>query len=371
MPKPTYRRWLLLLALLFVSGMALAIGFNGLIDPFGLTQWASIEGLNRKKPALFFHERTAKPPLVRSLKPMSILIGASQVEMGLDPSHAGLKQPAYNMAIAGMSFYEAYRFAMHAEACGNLEQIVLGLHPGMFSNRVSARVPNEGLMAVDEKGEPNGLVALSKLRVLASSGTLTASLETIVGQHFSRTGIDFLVLPDGRLDAATQPLVARRQGGLQKMFEARRQLRLGPRATEDWRDPVTGRSTFDLLRDFLALCRRKRIRVFLVITPRQVNGLIPADLPEGIEWRKRLVEVVREESRAAQAEPFPLWDFDLLSRYTNEPLPPPRDKEAGLEWFWDPVHFKLQLGDMILDRVLSDPDLHADFGVRLIPRESD
>jgi len=63
--------------------------------------------------------------------------------------------------------------------------------------------------------------------------------------------------------------------------------------------------------------------------------------------------------------PFPLWDFSGYNRYSSEPVP--SRKYQPMRWWWDPVHFKTGLGDLVLNRVfgLGVGVADSDLGVRL------
>ena len=80
----------------------------------------------------------------------------------------------------------------------------------------------------------------------------------------------------------------------------------------------------------------------------------------------RLNEQVAEEYHR---QPFPLWDFSGFNSYTTEAVPKLGDKVSMMEWFWESSHYRKELGDRVLDRVLdyTDPDrqIADDFGVLL------
>jgi hypothetical protein len=63
-----------------------------------------------------------------------------------------------------------------------------------------------------------------------------------------------------------------------------------------------------------------------------------------------------------------LWDFNSIAPYTTEPIPPGGDTQTRMKWFWDPGHFKKELGDVMLDRAFAErPQTKDDFDTRLTP----
>src|SRR5690242_14728849 len=62
---------------------------NLVVDPFNRFGWVSIEGFNAQKPQFAAQERLAKPGVVCRMKPSSVVLGTSRVEVGIDPQHPG------------------------------------------------------------------------------------------------------------------------------------------------------------------------------------------------------------------------------------------------------------------------------------------
>lgn len=82
-----------------------------------------------------------------------------------------------------------------------------------------------------------------------------------------------------------------------------------------------------------------------------------------------MVKVNEEEAALAGKAPFPLWDFSGFNSLTTEEVPALGDTETRMKWYWESSHYKKELGDLVLDRVLdySSPNrkVPADFGVLL------
>ena len=57
-----------------------------------------------------------------------------------------------------------------------------------------------------------------------------------------------------------------------------------------------------------------------------------------------------------------VWDFSGLSTETLEPIPDRLDRRTRMKYYWEAGHFKKELGDQIIGRVLGEP---LNFGVKL------
>jgi hypothetical protein len=62
-----------------------------------------------------------------------------------------------------------------------------------------------------------------------------------------------------------------------------------------------------------------------------------------------------------------LWDFGCPNELTAEAVPPEGERGAAMQWYWEAGHFKKELGDLVLARVLGAGDSNgADgFGLEL------
>jgi hypothetical protein len=79
-------------------------------------------------------------------------------------------------------------------------------------------------------------------------------------------------------------------------------------------------------------------------------------------WLRSLTRLVA----AHRATQIPLWDFSGISPYTTEPAPARDSKITQTVWFWDILHFKRKLGDLLLSRLLTGQT--PDVGFVLTPQ---
>lgn len=68
-------------------------------------------------------------------------------------------------------------------------------------------------------------------------------------------------------------------------------------------------------------------------------------------WKAEAGRVIRNHA-PQQA----VWDFDRPNRYSLETMPAEGDLTTLMPGFWDPSHFRRELGDRVLDLTLPDAD---------------
>ena len=84
--------------------------------------------------------------------------------------------------------------------------------------------------------------------------------------------------------------------------------------------------------------------------------------------RQIVAMLARDAENHSGKEPIPLYDFSGYSHITMEKLPPEGSK-VEMKYYWDSSHFKENVGDMVLDRLLEmeteNHEIPSDFGVIL------
>jgi hypothetical protein len=120
----------------------------------------------------------------------------------------------------------------------------------------------------------------------------------------------------------------------------------------------------DIIRRIIALARANHVRLTLVITPHHGDTL-------EIYWRLGLwprVEQLKAELAAMMApqdDAVTLWDFMDYSAFSTETIPAAGDRGTPTHWFWEPTHFKKQLGAIMVQRMFGQGA--PEFGARLTP----
>lgn len=340
----------------------LLAGFNALVDPYGLFGTPRIEGFNERKPAAINRTRLYKPYEVLKAMPRTLVVGNSRPEMGIDPESACWPEaygPVYSLTFPGLNAYSQVRALFHGIAGGDVRHVVLALD---FADLLYARERGPGPVSwpgrnsefhqrlrVDEALRPDPGYRLAKLRDMAgalfSLDTLFDSLHTVATQSAdspTRTPLGF--------NPARDYFAIIRHEGQWVLFRqklAELQARFAPDGmgihdTDDrWSLELEG------VKRAIEAAAERDISLTLLINPYHVSYL--ETIRETGYWdafedfKRSLNGVVQRHGEGKVA----LWDFALYSPYTVTPIPGPMDGDI-LRWFWEPAHYRAELGDVML-----------------------
>jgi hypothetical protein len=154
------------------------------------------------------------------------------------------------------------------------------------------------------------------------------------------------------------------QEGYYAMFRQRAEENtkvLGRKAASLPRSDPLDPAQLDGLRAALRHARDWDSEVHLVIYPYHAQLLLMFDdlglWPAFEAFKRRLVE---ETARLrADGCNVTLWDFSGISDYALQRIPDPKDRPGRSDWYWEAGHFKKELGELLLARVLSGPAAHS------------
>ena len=368
------RRYAILFAL--VTGLAFggAVAFNYAVDPydFDVAPGRTVPPAKRETGS---HGRLHKAYALMNLRPTVIALGASRTEAAIDMSHpgwAGAPGERYNASVTAANLREIRALLGLAASSATLKQVLIGLEFYSFN----AYVPNRpdfdpALMA----GRSKSILGFDpgKARYYFSVDALRSSVKTLTERHPMP---HFLL--DGRVNPEALEGAYHGSAGQHSAFldADRESLQLyylpPPRRVYRFADD-TGFSTLGLFRDILAFARTHHVDLRLYISPahaRSSEVLHLLGLDERYEeWQRALVRLLAEEAAVSGKPAFPLWDFSGYSAITTEAVPDDDPQGPRAAWYWESSHYRAELGNLVLDRVLDHREpgrvLPADFGVRL------
>ncbi|MDR3530381.1 MAG: hypothetical protein P4L90_07510 [Rhodopila sp.] len=368
-PRSFLRTWIVTLA----SLAAVVVAVNLLVDPYDVFGTPRIAGISLLKPGAKNHALLAKTYQVARAHPVTVVIGSSSTHIGIDafaPEWPAAMRPVYNYGIpGGYATSISLRTLQEAIAVGGVRNAVVFLD---FQNFFVPEHPASGLTEDDRRyhttpdGAPNPhrplQVANDMFLSLATMGALIDSLSTVAGQG----NRDLLNLaPDGSSTEADF-IDAARADGMHDMFaqkdafEAERAGEIA-RIMANWQGKLPN---LDIVAAIIACARHHNVALALVITPHHGDAL-------EIYWRNGLwprVEQLKAELTAlvaAQGGAVTLWDFLDYSTFNTESVPRAGDRRTPTHWFWEPTHFKKQLGEIMIQRMFGS-DAPA-FGALLTP----
>jgi hypothetical protein len=354
-PRAFLRTWITGLA-----GLALLVGvINLCVDPYDVFGMPRIAGISLRKPVTKNHAMLAKTFQVARAHPLTVLIGSSSVHVGVDaaaPTWPAALRPVYNYGIPGA--YEtstSLRTLQEAVATGGVRNAVVFLD---FQNFFSPENPDPALLEADRRfrflpdGMPNPDSRLQRANdMFLSIGTMGALLDSLTTVALQRQSNVLNLAADGSGTEADFIHAARSDGmhdlfAQKDAFEAKRAEKVA-RIMARWRGTLPD---IDAVAAIIAFARAHDVKLTLVIGPHHVDAV-------ELYWRAGLwprVEQLKRELTtlvAAQAGAVTLWDFLDYSSFNTEPIPEAGDRRTPTSWFWEPTHFKKQLGEVMIQRM--------------------
>jgi hypothetical protein len=357
-------KFLIRCAVLIIAGLAAIAGVNAIVDPYSLFDSPRLAGFNAIKPDFVEHLRLTNIYVPARVRPTAIIIGTSRAGRGYSPDHPGWKgENCYNMAMPGIDAYETLRYFQHALALHPLKRALVNLDFRVFHAEGSLSPDfKEQRFAVDVENRPQLNWFAARLPDMAasliSSSALLDSLRVIRFQGWSKLTLSekgqWLSLTDQFKHWQAFQQYTRNTWKRYGEFKAR---------------PFDITASLKPIARLLRLAHRQGVELHLVIPPShawhwetlRLSGL----QPRFEDIKRALVLINQQEAQASGKTPYPLWDFSGYWGVAAEPVSRREDQEMA--WFWEPVHFKVALGNRVLDRVLLNKSLDAEgeFGRRI------
>ena len=375
------------LGILIGTGLlvVLASAFNALVDPYAIFGAPRIVGFNDAKPYAGDRGRTGKLHQVLRIEPKGLIVGNSRPEMGLSPSHAcwpEAARPVYNIGLPGLTVYNQVRYAQHAQAAGAAAVLMIGvdfldfISPQRWSTDPRAwppvgNEPDSEPFTVDPEGRPVGNFDLARIadfvHAALSLDAFGHSLITVARQSGQAVQTR---TPTGFNPAETfyQPII--RTEGQDVLFQQMNQAMATRLGNSEWHLYAEGEDWSFSLESLQRLLRQSReagTETIVFINPYHAEYLLLLEAggvwPQFETWKRRLLQL-------AQAEGAALWDFSGFDRYSVEPIAGLASDADSLDWFWEPAHYRRELGDIMLSNIWREhcPAGEADapdFGARL------
>ncbi|OCL96272.1 hypothetical protein [Aliarcobacter thereius] len=324
-------------------------GVNYVVDPYGIYK----TNIFQNKPEQDKNIRLAKVVKVEELKPVSISLGTSRTEYGYDPNHEYFSKPSYNLAVSGASLYENRLYLEHAIKQGNLKEVILVADWRMFND--------SKMRKLDDFEDSFNIENIYKQ--LFSVDLFRSSFKTIINQKSKSS-----YLENGQRDwYFDQENIDKKGGHLKVMnkdeesYYKKSDFKYNSNIYQD-----TKESSFDDFRKILELCYQNNIKLDIVFGPSHIRQWEAFDYYQDIEtwykWKKDVVLFVEKIAKEQQKTPYRIMDFSVYHELTAETVPTnPKEK---MKYHWEASHYKKELGDIVLDRLL-DISPYKDFGVEL------
>ena len=324
-------------------------GVNYVVDPYGIYK----TNIFQNKPEQDKNIRLAKVVKVEELKPVSISLGTSRTEYGYDPNHEYFSKPSYNLAVSGASLYENRLYLEHAIKQGNLKEVILVADWIMFNTKFMTK-------SYDFEDSFN---IENIYKQLFSVDLFRSSFKTILNQKTKNS-----YLENGQRDwYFDQENIDKKGGHLKVMnkdeekYYQKSDFKYNSNIYQD-----TKKDSFEDFRKILELCYQNNIKLDIVFGPSHIRQWEAYDYYQDIEtwykWKKDVVLFVAKIADEQEKTPYRIMDFSVYHELTAETVPTnPKEK---MKYHWEASHYKKELGDIVLDRLL-DISPYKDFGIEL------
>lgn len=347
-----------LCALLTLAGVYLV--FVVAVDPYGMWGTPRISGFNAVKPAATNKVRLVKPYQLPRAESVTVVVGNSRPEAGLNPDSRCWPpeaRPVFNFGIPGASVQQQLTNALTAAALPATRRLVITID---FSDFLQRRQSERADNAAEVPLRPQQSGWTDTLRDYAettfSLDTLSDLVMTIAAQ---RNPLTANVTASGFNDGHMFEAVIRYEG--QQVLFAQKNAELASRLQPGALHLTEDSPDFATLDQSLAQLAATDIDVILAINPYHVDYLTHIEnggYGSAFEhWKKSIVAIAKRHNRT-------VWDFSTRHHYATDRAPAP-----GLsDWFYEPAHYTDKLGDHMLAHMFgtcADLGTADDFGRRL------
>jgi hypothetical protein len=367
--------WRGYLAIATMTVAALSLGtilLTVAVDPYRMYGTPTIPSLTEMKPLAYRHSDFVKEYLLERMRPRTLLLGNSRVEIGLDPESPlwpADDRPVFNAAESGRDLAIALVRLRHAMEIAPPRVVVVAmdfpdfLEPGdIRSNREPEREATR--LPLNQEGRPNMQrdIQLWKDR-LATTLTIDAvidSFATMIDQDPRRA----VTMTDAGFNPHHEFDVIARREGYHALFAQKYDAyaaQYAAYARPDFDEPLR-HANFRYVDRMVRLAVAHGTHIIFYINPYHCSllnlwhedGLWP-----GFEsWKQALVSVVDRAAGPASGLAT-ILDFSGYSRYAMEPFPNADDRSTTMRWYWEPGHYKSALGEKLIARMVGDNEAYG------------
>ena len=348
-------------------------GVNAIVDPYNMTRWATIKGINGHLPVLLNQSAMNKALGLRREKVETLFLGSSVVDHGFnlpgasqfDGNHwdqtTSDRKGIYDAGIRGYGVDAALIYLHHAyQEHPGIKHVVLGLEWGLFTPSIRSGSPTEPFL----KPAPFWRIGYFKYLTWNAFFDSMLTVKANSGVSFRKIGEGLLrLLQITRANAAIEvsaieqvtlhsafPINARTVAESRaiyfSIFQAavfRRQENLAPNS-------LARRDKLNIVRQIIEFTQRHNIKLTVYASPQHATYWASMKAmglwQHHLEWLRQLALVT------------PYFDFSTLADFSEE-----------VDAFFptDPLHFSAMLGDRLLPILLGQEKSDK---ARIIDRET-
>ncbi len=333
-----------------------------LIDPFATNHFFDIRGFNHSKPEAKHHDILVKLFEVYRLKPEVATLGNSRIRYGLNIEDARWNgDRIYNFGVEGAGVDEVHYLLEHAAAQGKLNKVIISIDFGSFNaGDIMKGMENFNYSLLTNTRDWNPFrEQMAMLQIAMSVDTLEASLETIKFNIYNKNK-NIEILPSA---------VISKNDYRNRFLQTEHRFLISNSRNVIFKNNSRG-SMFDHFRKIIKFCYKHNIDARFIISPThawqsEIEDVVGLQ-PQLIYYKRKLVNILAEESNGSGKSPFHLWDFSGYNSITTETVPDCGSNKIMTNYF-DPSHYKPVVGLLVLERVLNQNinNVPKDFGIEL------
>jgi len=350
-----YRAYLWRQVLAVGAGAAALASFNLIVDPYRAYRLFVSPELERFKNTAV--TRRTKAEMMRHGDWDLVFLGSSRTEAGFDAEHPALGgRRAFNLGLSGTSLPEVEGALRYALAQGSVRTVLLLAEFELFRDDASLGDDFRHSPFHDEYGrlEYHGS---NLFGMQATEHSLRTLADYAAGRVAIHDRYGRMVFPLRGFETGHAALFRRALLGHGSLYA----FRYAPPEVERFEDMVDA-------------CLAGGVDVVVAIAPAHALALVTYERqglwPAWEGWKRAIAAAVERRNRAhPDRGPARLLDFAGFSPYACEPVP--RDPSGSMRWYWDPTHFKKELGDVLLERMFGGAPADGDFGAPLRPDSVD
>ncbi|WP_157465956.1 hypothetical protein [Colwellia sp. TT2012] len=341
--------------------------FNWFIDPFGMFWSPQIDRINQIKPEAGKRSRISKAYQVHKIKPQILIVGNSRVEMGLNPTNRLFTGKAvYNQGMPGAGIAMQVDYAIDAiNNNDTIEQLLVGVDflDFLLSEQQVTNFKAEihhhtqpsyafRLNSVGNDFNPASFARLKeKMTMVFSLDAFSASIRTIFQQRSMASSIN----AHGFNNALSYVAIMDSEG-IKPLFRQKLQEISTRLTSKSWvikaQETTPYSPAFAHLGRLINITKKNKINVIFFINPYHfsyLHTLADSGQWQNFQlWKQTLVQYLNQ----VYGNDFNLWDFSGASNFVNEAVPLTKPKQQ-MQWFWEPAHYRQELGDIMLATLLA------------------
>ena len=343
--------------LCFITLIFFVLAFiNFIVDPKGYFNVFLLTGFNKIKYSAD-GGRIEKSIRLKSGNYNTLVAGTSRVQVGIDPNYPALKHHnVYNLGLSGTNLYELEKVLNYAIKYQNIKLLIWGLDFLTFSTQRKTAGDFESSYFKNEKNIE------WIFDYLINTYNLLRSLKVIFYNYKNKS--DVFSNERGFFDKSNMNVNHRElfTSILTENFLVNNETYAGFQY---------GKDRLQSFKRVLKKYSSKNIKIILFISPvhaRQLEALNALNLFDDFEdWKRDVVYSVEDINEQAENR-IVLWDFSGYNSITMERIPD--RKEEQMRWYWESSHYKKEVGNLIVERILKGQSAESvpdDFGVMINP----